>query len=75
MAPTELLVRQHAASLEPYARAAGVRLACLTGREKGAGRAETLARLAAGEIDILIGTHALFSEDVDLQGSGPGGGG
>jgi ATP-dependent DNA helicase RecG len=70
MAPTELLVRQHLASLEPYAAAAGVRLACLTGREKGAGRTETLARLAAGEIDILIGTHALFSEDVTFNDLG-----
>ena len=70
MAPTELLVRQHLASLEPYAAAAGVRLACLTGREKGAGRAETLARLAAGEIDILVGTHALFSEDVTFKDLG-----
>jgi ATP-dependent DNA helicase RecG len=70
MAPTELLVRQHLASLEPYAAAAGVRLACLTGREKGASRAETLARLAAGEIDILIGTHALFSEDVTFKDLG-----
>ena len=70
MAPTELLVRQHLASLEPYANAAGVRLACLTGREKGAGRNETLARLAAGEIDILIGTHALFSEDVMFKDLG-----
>jgi ATP-dependent DNA helicase RecG len=70
MAPTELLVRQHLASLEPYAKAAGVRLGCLTGREKGAGRAETLARLAAGEIDILIGTHALFSEDVTFKDLG-----
>jgi ATP-dependent DNA helicase RecG len=70
MAPTELLVRQHLASLEPYARAAGVRLACLTGREKGAGRAETLARLAAGDIDILVGTHALFSEDVTFRDLG-----
>ena len=70
MAPTELLVRQHSASLEPYANAAGVRLACLTGREKGAGRAETLERLAAGEIDILIGTHALFSEDVAFKDLG-----
>jgi ATP-dependent DNA helicase RecG len=70
MAPTELLVRQHFASLEPYARAAGARLACLTGREKGAGRAETLARLASGEIDILIGTHALFSEDVAFKDLG-----
>ncbi len=70
MAPTELLVRQHLASLEPYAAAAGVRLACLTGREKGVGRAETLARLAAGEIDILVGTHALFSEDVAFKDLG-----
>lgn len=70
MAPTELLVRQHAASLEPYAKAAGVRLACLTGREKGAGRTETLARLAAGEIDIMVGTHALFSEDVMFRDLG-----
>ncbi len=70
MAPTELLVRQHLASLEPWARAAGVRLACLTGREKGAGRETTLAKLAAGEIDILIGTHALFSEDVTFKDLG-----
>ncbi|HEY0266595.1 MAG TPA: ATP-dependent DNA helicase RecG [Rhizomicrobium sp.] len=70
MAPTELLVRQHLASLEPYAKAAGVRLACLTGREKGAGRAETLAKLAAGEIDILVGTHALFSDDVTFHDLG-----
>jgi ATP-dependent DNA helicase RecG len=70
MAPTELLVRQHLASLEPYARAAGVRLGCLTGREKGAGREATLAKLAAGEIDILIGTHALFSEDVAFKDLG-----
>ena len=70
MAPTELLVRQHLASLEPYAGAAGVRLACLTGREKGAARETTLAKLAAGEIDILIGTHALFSEDVAFKDLG-----
>ena len=70
MAPTELLVRQHLTSLEPYARAAGVRLGCLTGREKGAGRETTLAKLAAGEIDILIGTHALFSEDVAFKDLG-----
>jgi ATP-dependent DNA helicase RecG len=70
MAPTELLVRQHLASLEPYAEAAGVRLACLTGREKGTARETTLAQLAAGEIDILVGTHALFSEDVTFRDLG-----
>ena len=53
MAPTELLVRQHLASLEPYAKAAGARLGCLTGREKGAGRDAILAKLAAGEIVVL----------------------
>ncbi|HEY4944067.1 MAG TPA: ATP-dependent DNA helicase RecG [Rhizomicrobium sp.] len=63
MAPTELLARQHMASLEPYAKATGVRLALLTGRERST-REATLAALATGEIDILVGTHALFSEDV-----------
>ncbi len=70
MAPTELLVRQHFAALEPLARAAGVRLALLTGRERGAPRDETLAALARGEIDILVGTHALFSEDVAFRDLG-----
>ena len=70
MAPTEILVRQHCASLEPYAKAAGIRLAVLTGREKGAGREATLKALAAGDIDILIGTHALFSDDVAFRDLG-----
>jgi len=68
MAPTEILVRQHCATLEPFARAAGVRLAALTGREKQ--REQVLAALKAGEIDILIGTHALFSEDVAFRDLG-----
>ncbi len=64
MAPTEILARQHMAALEPMAKAAGVRMALLTGRERGAGREATLKALAEGEIDIMVGTHALFSEDV-----------
>ena len=48
MAPTEILARQHMASLEPLAKAAGVRMALLTGRERGAPRDETLAALADG---------------------------
>ncbi len=67
MAPTEILARQHAATLEPWCQAAGMRLALLTGRDKGKARAETLSRLAAGEIDILLGTHALFQEDVAFR--------
>jgi ATP-dependent DNA helicase RecG len=70
MAPTEILCRQHIASLEPLARAAGVRMAILTGRERGPVREETLAALARGEIDILVGTHALFSEDVAFRDLG-----
>ncbi len=64
MAPTEVLARQHAESMFPLAEAAGLRLGLLTGREKGRIRRDLLARLAAGDIDILIGTHALFSPDV-----------
>ena len=67
MAPTEILARQHAETLRPLADAAGVRLALLTGRDKGKGRAELLARLAAGEVDILVGTHAVFQEDVEFR--------
>ena len=68
MAPTELLVRQHYATLEPFCSAAGVRLAVLTGREKA--REQVLADLAAGKIDILVGTHALFSDDVAFRDLG-----
>ena len=64
MAPTEILARQHFDGLAPLARAAGARLALLTGRDKGAARAEKLALLAAGDIDIAVGTHALFQQDV-----------
>lgn len=64
MAPTEILAQQHYFALEPLAKSAGVALEVLTGRDKGADRAKKLARLAAGEIDILVGTHALFQKDV-----------
>ncbi len=64
MAPTEVLARQHAETIAPLAEKAGLRIALLTGREKGKPRAEVLSRLESGEIDILIGTHALFQDDV-----------
>lgn len=64
MAPTEILARQHADTLAPYCDRLGVRLALLTGRDKGKARAALLQRLATGEIDILVGTHALFQDDV-----------
>ncbi|TCR62759.1 ATP-dependent DNA helicase RecG [Bosea sp. BK604] len=64
MAPTEILARQHAERLAPLAQSAGLKLALLTGREKGAGRRQVLEGLANGEIDIAVGTHALFQEGV-----------
>ena len=67
MAPTEILARQHFEGLEPMARAAGIRLALLTGRDKGAERATKLAALAAGEIGVLVGTHAVFQKDVAFR--------
>ena len=67
MAPTEILARQHAASIAALAKDLGVEIALLTGREKGRAREEILARLEAGKIGILIGTHALFQEGVTFQ--------
>ncbi|MCK0208562.1 ATP-dependent DNA helicase RecG [Starkeya koreensis] len=64
MAPTEILARQHLKTIEPLAQAAGLRVALLTGREKGRARADILAGLAAGVVDLVIGTHALFQEGV-----------
>jgi ATP-dependent DNA helicase RecG len=64
MAPTEILARQHIKTITPLAERAGLHMAILTGREKGKERRELLARLAAGEIDFLVGTHALIQDDV-----------
>jgi len=64
MAPTEILARQHLGTIAPLAEAAGIRVAILTGRERGSARKEILDRLTLGDIDLLIGTHALFQEDV-----------
>ncbi|MGR3453592.1 ATP-dependent DNA helicase RecG [Pseudooceanicola sp.] len=67
MAPTEILARQHLESLGPLAAAAGVRIECLTGRAKGAERRALLERLERGEIDILVGTHAVFQAGVEFR--------
>ncbi|WP_027058806.1 ATP-dependent DNA helicase RecG [Mesorhizobium loti] len=67
MAPTEILARQHLATITPLAAKVGLQIAILTGREKGRERTETLAGLASGEIDIVVGTHALFQETVTFR--------
>jgi ATP-dependent DNA helicase RecG len=67
MAPTEILARQHLATIAPLAERAGIRVAILTGRERGKERNDTLERLAIGEIDVLVGTHALFQDEVAFR--------
>ncbi|MDP2618751.1 MAG: ATP-dependent DNA helicase RecG [Hyphomicrobiales bacterium] len=64
MAPTEILARQHYVTIAPLAEAAGLSAALLTGREKGRAREDVLKRLASGDLSILVGTHALFQEQV-----------
>jgi ATP-dependent DNA helicase RecG len=64
MAPTEILARQHIKTIAPLAERAGLRVEILTGREKGKERRDLLSRLEAGEIDLLVGTHALIQDDV-----------
>ncbi|MDY0883120.1 ATP-dependent DNA helicase RecG [Dongia soli] len=64
LAPTDILARQHFANLQPLAQAAGVEIALLTGRDKGKAREALLSRLAAGDIKLIVGTHALVQEDV-----------
>jgi ATP-dependent DNA helicase RecG len=67
MAPTELLARQHFNTITPLAAAAGITVAILTGRERGRERSELLEKLAFGDIHLLIGTHALFQEEVEFR--------
>ena len=67
MAPTEVLARQHLHSISSLAGRSGLRIALLTGRERGADREKTLKALEAGEIDILIGTHALIQAPVAFK--------
>ena len=66
MAPTELLAHQHQATLETLLRQAGLRIALLIGSMTPAQKRQTTAALAAGEIDLVVGTHALLSEGVQF---------
>ncbi|MBN9489331.1 MAG: ATP-dependent DNA helicase RecG [Alphaproteobacteria bacterium] len=66
MAPTELLARQHFATIAPLADAAGVSFALLTGRDGQRQKKATLDGLAAGTLQLVVGTHALLQEDVEF---------
>ncbi|MBT9370051.1 ATP-dependent DNA helicase RecG [Rhizobium sp. CSW-27] len=64
MAPTEILARQHFATISRFAASAGLTVEVLTGRVKGKERDEVMARIASGEAQIIIGTHALFQDAI-----------
>jgi ATP-dependent DNA helicase RecG len=64
MAPTEILARQHFDRLRPLCEAASIRLGLLTGRERGSARDPVTAALSAGDLDMVVGTHALFQDEV-----------
>ncbi len=70
MAPTEILARQHYERIAPLAREAGLSIALLTGRDRGTERKAVLAGLAAGNVQIAVGTHALFQEGVAFHDLG-----
>jgi len=70
MAPTEILVTQHMATLEGFLGGFGMRIAKLTGSSTAREKREVKARLLNGEIDLIVGTHALFSEDVEYNNLG-----
>ncbi|WP_106795634.1 ATP-dependent DNA helicase RecG [Rhizobium sp. H4] len=64
MAPTEILARQHHATISKFAASAGLGIEVLTGRTKGREREEILERIASGAAQVIIGTHALFQDTV-----------
>ena len=70
MAPTEILAIQHAKNLDDLLSPFGIKVALLTGSVKGKARGELYKRIADGEIDIVVGTHALFQPDVKFSNLG-----
>ena len=70
MAPTEILARQHFARIAEFCDAAALRVALITGRDRAKERERTLAAAQAGEIDLLVGTHALLTEGIAFRDLG-----
>ncbi len=70
MAPTEILARQHFASMAPLCEKAGIRLALMTGKDSQKERRIRQEQLDAGDIDLVVGTHALFQGSVTFKNLG-----
>ncbi|MFP6829627.1 MAG: ATP-dependent DNA helicase RecG [Gammaproteobacteria bacterium] len=67
MAPTELLAEQHDANFRAWLEPLGISVACLTGSVLGSARTEQLRQIAAGDVQVIVGTHALFQQEVRFQ--------
>ena len=70
LAPTDTLAQQHYAKIKPMCDKLGLVCDILTGRDKGASRREKLISLRSGRTKIVVGTHALFSDDVEYRDLG-----
>jgi ATP-dependent DNA helicase RecG len=70
MAPTELLAEQHLHSFERWLGPLGLEVAWFTGRHKGKARQQVLEQMVAGTVDVVVGTHALFQQDVEFNALG-----
>lgn len=70
MAPTELLSEQHMHNFQEWFTPLGIEVAWLTGRVKGKARQQQLSRIAANEVQMIVGTHALFQDDVKYSSLG-----
>lgn len=70
LAPTDTLAQQHFAKIKPMCDKIGIVCECLTGRDKGVARREKLISVRSGRTKVVIGTHALFSEDVEYKDLG-----
>ena len=70
MAPTEILARQHFDGISESFRKHGINTGFLSGSVKGAERKETLAKVKNGDIQVLVGTHAVIQEEVEFDNIG-----
>ncbi|MBN2406458.1 MAG: ATP-dependent DNA helicase RecG [Elusimicrobia bacterium] len=70
VAPTEILAEQHYYTCSAYLKGLGLRISLLVGNMKKEARKKTLSDIAGGRTDVVVGTHALLQEDVDLSRAG-----
>ncbi len=68
MAPTELLAEQHANNFRQWFEPLGIEVGWLAGKQKGKARTEQMAAIASGSVSMIVGTHAIFQEQVEFNG-------